>query len=336
MAKTNHIPLIYHPTNVLALDDDIGFLKSLRGILGVNMPYVLESDPHAALDYLSSNSYPEHAVSNLITQPNFDSPMTGLDAVEYFSVDFGKLRSELDKPTRFNRITVAFVDKQMPKMDGLDFCRKVKEKNLQIKLVLLTGNAGLTEAVSAFNEGIIDAYISKGRENLDKSINFYANNESWNQFVDLGKNVSGLPSHTLKSLNCEKFSEFFHEIWRDNQQGEFYLADSSCSFLFFDNDGKATLLLVRNPDDFKEVYEFAENAEAPESVLNAIENRKAFPITPQKNGYLKLQGEEWEKAMTALKKIPETNLFYTLIKQPNLSAFSFDNYFSSVWTSSKI
>lgn len=335
MAKTNHIPLIYHPTNVLALDDDIGFLKSLRGIFGMNIPYILEADPSAALDYLTKHSYQEHAVSNRITQPNFDTLM-GLEAVEHFSVNFGKLHGKLDKPDRFGKVTVAFIDQSMPRMLGLDFCRKVREKELQVKLILLTGNAGLEKAVSAFNEGIIDAYVSKGRSDLDKSINFYTGNESWNQFVELGKNVSGLPPQTLKSLNNEKFSEFFHEIWRDHQQGEFYLADSSCSFLFFDYKGDATLLYVRNPQDFDEVQEIAENDELPESIVNAIKSREAFPVTSQKNGYLKLRStDDWKQAMLPLKSIPETNLFYTLIPQSDMKAFSFDKYFSEVWTNAK-
>lgn len=290
MAKTNHIPLIYHPTNVLALDDDIGFLKSLRGIFGMNIPYILEADPYAALDYLTKHSYEEHAVSNRITESNFDT-LIGLEGVEHFSVNFGKLHTKLDKPDRFSKVTVAFIDQSMPKMLGLDFCRQVKQKGLQVKLILLTGNAGLDQAVSAFNEGIIDAYVSKGRSDLDKSINFYVAHESWNQFVAIGKNVSALSAQTLKSLNDEKFSEFFHEIWRDHQQGEFYLADSSCSFLFFDYKGDATLLYVRSPQDFKDVYEMAENDEAPESVLKALKSHEAFPVTPQKNGYLKLRSE---------------------------------------------
>lgn len=335
MSKTNRIPLVYHPTNILALDDHIEFLKGLAGILDVNIPYLIDTDPQTALDYLAEHTYQEDATSNLITNPNFDMPAT-LDAVEHFSVDFSKLRSELSKPERFDKITVAFVDKQMPKMDGLEFCRKVREKNLQVKLILLTGNTGLDEAVSAFNEGIIDSYISKGRRDLDKTINFYAANESWNQFVELGRNVSGLPAHTLKSLNDEKFSEFFHEIWRDHQQGEFYLADSSCSFLFFDYKGDATLLYVRNPQDFEEVYEMAKNDEVSESVLNALKNKEAFPITPQKNGYLNLHSStEWEKAMLPLKLIAGTDLRYIQIPQPNTKAFSFDRYFSEVWTKNR-
>ena len=159
------------------------------------------------------------------------------------------MREKLNTPDRFNKIAVVFVDKQMPKMDGLDFCRKVREQNLQVKLVLLTGNAGIDDAINAFNEGVIDAYISKGQTDHAKSINFHLVRQTWQQFVDLGAHVSGLISHTLLPLSDEKFIEFFHGIWKQHQESEFYLMDSSCSFLFFNESGAASLwscVIVRN------------------------------------------------------------------------------------------
>ena len=330
MSKTNHIPLIYHPTNVLMLDDDRTFLESLKPIIDINVPYIVEADPELAFAYLNKHCYRENTLPSLVSEPNFDH-IEGLGSVEHFNVDFGKLSEKVDTPDRFNRVTVAFIDQLMPRMNGLDFCRKVKEQGLQVKLVLLTGNAGLDDAISAFNEGVIDAYISKGRLDLVETINFYLARESWQQFVDLGSRVSGLIAHTIQPLNDKKFSEFFHEIWRDHQKGEFYLMDSSCSFMFFDPQGEATLLMVRNEADFAEAIEFAKNAEASETVTHALEARESFPHTKQKSGYVQLDADEWPDALVKVKPILGTDLYYTLINQPDVQGFSFDRYFAEVW-----
>lgn len=166
---------------------------------------------------------------------------------------------------------------------------------------------------------------------MDEAINFYIERESWQQFVDLGGQLSGLINYMIQPLNNEKFSEFFHEIWRDHQKGEFYVMDSSCSFMFFDHQGNATLLMVRNEEDFEEAIEFAENAEAPESVLKALKNRVSFPYTKEKNGYVRLEAKEWPDALVKMKQIEGTDLRYALIKQPDIKAFSFDRYFAEVW-----
>ncbi len=332
MSKTNKIPLIYHQTSVLMLDDNIDFLKSLRGTIDVNTPYVIESDPNNALAYLIEHTYQESTLPSLVAEPNFEYH-DNLGSVEHFTVDFSKLRANLDTPARFDKISVAFIDKQMPQMDGLDFCRQVREKNLKVKLVLLTGNAGIDQAVKAFNEGIIDAYISKGRNDMDKTIQYYIEREAWQQFVDLGHHTSGLINQMMQPLDNEKFSEFFHEIWRDHQKGEFYLIDSSCSFMFFDQQGAAKLLLVRNDDDFKEAIDFAENVDAPASVLDELRRHNGFPYTQQKHGYVRLEADQWSSALVKFKPIPGTDLHYALIKQGDIKTFSLDRYFAEVWAS---
>lgn len=331
MNKANSIPLIYHPVNVLALDDDQVFLNTLRTTISTDFPYIVESNPDVAMRYLRERTYHETTLPSLIAQPDFDNIDGLVDSVEHFRIDFSRLREKLNEPDRFNKIAIVFVDKQMPKMDGLDFCRKVRGQNLQVKLILLTGNAGVHEAIDAFNEGIIDAYISKGEKGHAKIINDYIMRQTWQQFVDLGAHLFGLISHALLPLSDEKFIDFFHAIWQKHHKSEFYLMDSSCSFLFLNENGDGNLLLVRNNQDFDEALEFAKDSAVSDRVLSAIRDRKAFPVTPQKNGYLKLQGNQWDSAMCSVEPIDGTELYYALVEYPDMKAFSFSRYFTEIW-----
>lgn len=326
------LPLMYHPTNVLLVDDQPVFLNQMCENIDHNIPYVTAIDPEQALAYLRTHTYLGDIQSLLVAQPNFNNVMQSPTSIENFDIDFSTLRRDLDSPERFKKITVVFVDQSMPKMEGLDFCRRVRKENLLVKLILLTGNAGLDKAVDAFNEGIVDAYIPKDHPNLIKVVNEHIRRYSWLQFMELSDRLAGLISHIIKPLYDEKFFEIFSEIWQKQQEkGEFYLMDSSCSFLFLNDDLKKQIFFVRNECDFNEIYELAKNSEAPYSVLEAIRGRQKFPITPDPRGYLKLQGDAWEDVMEFMSKVPGRELYYALVDRPGMEVFSFKRYFNEVW-----
>ena len=107
--------------------------------------------------------------------------------------------------------------------------------------------------------------------------------------------------------------------------------DSSCSFMFFNNNGDATSLMVYNKTDFEEALELAQDIGVPELVLESLKNQQCFPHTDKKNGYVILEANEWSNVLVDVKPIPQTNLYYALIKRPNMKALSVDRYFKEVW-----
>ena len=213
MSNAAKIPLMYHPTNVLLLDDERGFLNSLNPIIGHTTPYILETNPHKVIDYLQSHTYKKEVLSALISEQDFSFEMSEKPrSTETFDINFSRLQQQLDKPDRFKKIVTVFVDKHMPAMDGITFCEKVREMGLIVKLILFTGMAGTDEAVRAFNKGIIDGYIAKDDPNLTDKINQYIERYSWQQFIDLGDRLAGFISHLMKPLHDEQFFEVFEKI----------------------------------------------------------------------------------------------------------------------------
>lgn len=330
MNTKNKLPLMYHPTNVLFLDDEPVFLNRICHAIDQSIPYTKIGHPLDAIDYLCKHTYQSDFFAALTTHRNFNQT-DPLEGVENFDVNFAMLSNELDVSDRFEKIAVVFVDQLMPTMKGIDFCKKIREKNLLVKLILLTSNAEKDEVIDAFNQGVIDAYVAKDHPQLVETINEHVIRYAWNQFLDFSSNLLGFISHLVKPLYDENFLKFFNEILKTESFVEFYLLDSSCSFLLLTNQGKAKKLFFYTPADFEDCYELAHSARAPYHVLQSIQDKKKFPLTENDKNYLQLAGHDWIKFMHDCNKVPGVDMYYVLVDKSPMDAFSFKRYFDTVW-----
>jgi len=323
------LPIFYHPTNVMSVDDDRDLLNTLSAGIDSSFPYVLKDSPLKALDYLRTHTYNLRDLSKLLSESHDTLPAG--DSVETLGIHFPALRSGLDLPERFKKITVVLVDQMMPEMTGLEFCQKVRELNLPVKLLLLTGVAGNVDAVNAFNHGIINAFISKGESQLMKTINDKIKQLAWEQFQEIGNGLLGVLSHQSDVLQDAHFKALFEEIRLQHQVSEFYLLDTTCSYLLIDNDGKAKLLMVRSLSDFETTYEMAKDSDAPYAVLQSLRDKQNYPFTRLSNPYPVVDGDAWEEIMVPIDKVPGRDIFYALIDISQKDIFYFDKYMGEIW-----
>lgn len=333
MSTHLRIPLMYHPTNVALLDDDRRFLNDLSLALDESIPYVLDDDPDKILSYLESHSYGRDSLSSLLTKPVFDVSSESKNSDETFSIHFSHLLKMLTSPDRFKICSTGLIDRLMKKIDGLDFCRKIHDLKLPMRLVLLTGETGNDEAVEAFNKKLIDAYLVKGNNarDLAELVNSTIKKCSKEQFLDLSESVSGLLSHVLEPLYDEQFAVVFDEACERHQAVEFYLLDSSCSFLLLDKLGQATQLFVRNEADFNDCYEIARDSQAPYEVLQSLRSRQKFPYTREPMGYAKVSGDSWEDIMIPMEKVPGRDIFFAEMERRDIESTSFNQYLQREW-----
>src|SRR5690606_1228923 len=150
----------YHPTSILVLDDDPLFLESLDFQFSEEVSCQTFTRPDAALQHLTAQA------SQHPSFPRYFKDASALDARTDMRVgdrllrlQLSDLRSVIDDPARQQRVAVAVVDYDMPKMTGVEFCRAIR--HLPVKTILLTGKAGLETAIGAFNEGVIDCFLQK-------------------------------------------------------------------------------------------------------------------------------------------------------------------------------
>jgi len=120
----------HHPTSILVLDDDPLFLESLDFQFSEEVSCQTFTRPDAALEHLRAQAE-QH--------PNFARYFRDVSDMDLGSeVRFGdrllrlqlsELRSVIEDRSRQQRVSVAVVDYDMPKMTGVEFCRAMFNLN---------------------------------------------------------------------------------------------------------------------------------------------------------------------------------------------------------------
>lgn len=327
------LPLLYHPTSVLLLDDNVHFLNTLSMKIDVHFPVVSENNPHHALEYLKAHCCNPKQLLMELTHENYEACSARKPEAETYDVDFSMLRGDLTTLDRFKKIHVVVVDRHIPSMDGLEFCRLVKQTHrLPVKLILLTGATTMSEAVAAFNDGKIDAFIEKGPlSSMIDQVNNTIARLAWQQFQALGEYGASVLTRKIEHIMDPDFCATFNSIREAEQIVEFYLFDSSGSFLMLNQRGDVKLFFVRLAQDFTDAYDVAQNSNASPIVLEKLRDRSHFPFinSPLGQDYFSLSGSAWDSAMVEMRAIPGKEMAYAVIHLSDWGAAGLETYMHS-------
>jgi DNA-binding NarL/FixJ family response regulator len=133
----NVLPLFSHPLTVALIDDDSLFLEAMTALLKENYPLKMFNNPINAVDFFY----------------NYTSLLSSLKLIREDTEEIG----------------VIIIDHNMPGMNGIEVCRKLKL--LPIKKILLTGEGSDKFAIDALSEGVIDCFLRKDSLSLPEDIN---------------------------------------------------------------------------------------------------------------------------------------------------------------------
>jgi len=159
----------YHPTSILVLDDDPLFLESLDFQFSDELSCQTFTRPDAALEHLRAQASQHPDFSRYFKDcSDMDLGSEARHGDRLLRLQLSELRSMVDDRSRHQRVSVAVVDFDMPKMTGVEFCRAIRA--LPVKTILLTGKAGLETAIAAFNEGLIDSFLQKQDSNVSAAL----------------------------------------------------------------------------------------------------------------------------------------------------------------------
>ena len=321
-------PLWYHPTSLLLIDDDEKMLRTLRKKVDPIFPYLAYKNPKKALEELKVHVLSlgplSQAIISDVSTDNAEDLLTG----DVVAINLKPLRANLIKPVRFTYYAVVIVDKVMKEMDGLDFCRQVRKLGLPVKLILLTGNADADEAVAAFNNHIIDAFVQKSVPNMMEQINHQIHTLAVQVFCEASVQLLGSVLNRFPLIQQKSFSEFFQKLCDELKVAEYFMLDSSCSYLLLLKTGDAKVLLMCSPEDFKNAYDIYDGSE--KSVFEALKNRTAFPFTGTKTYFLS-EKSHWKDNMVPMKKLNNLGVYYAVVDYPEEKVLSFDHYVDEIW-----
>lgn len=246
----------YFPTTVLLLDDREAFLNGIALNLREDILHTLYHDPIVAIEAVRKDFEQAAAVKKI-----------------------SQLNELLSFPNRFQNISVAFVDYLMPSMNGVDFCREIKD--LPMRKVIMTGNVDLAPIHAAIEAGIVDQLILKSEAGFLQKIEAIVD-EAQHDFCR-EFNACYLPQQetALASLIKDpQFVDFFYSLMKERQFVEYYLLNDKGQFLLFDRAGKASQLTILTDAQLKEYYQTLKTheVEIPEDVLESLRLGKKIPI----------------------------------------------------------
>ena len=239
------------PTTTVLLDDEPDYLESL--IDNISAPQ-FKLKPFGSQDevanYLNA-SFAKHELT-----ANWMKKTVSEDVFENtaFEICYSKIERELDDQSRSQRVTTLVVDYEMPTKNGLEFIRSLD--NIPVKKILLTGAADLNIAINAVNDNLIDAYFKKEDENLLPKLTKKLNEYQFDYFYEhsqlIKRSVNKIGGTPL--VDSKDFQNLFSRVLQGTTAVEYYLLDENCSYIFLDQKGRQTKLLIKSKDQLECEY----------------------------------------------------------------------------------
>lgn len=310
------IPPFYFPTTVVFVDDNPDFLSNLSLQLDPGLAFQLYDSPVTALRALNVNDYPDTLIERFFSRYlNADDLQLTHHVID---VNLDKVHREVYNENRFKQVSVAVVDYDMPSIDGIEFCKKIK--NPATKKVLLTGKADEKIAVQAFNQGIIDRFILKQDKDVTNLLNQAISELQLSYFSQTERMLAdalAIGKHGF--LRDPLFAAKFREICDQLQIVEFYLCSEPDGMLMFNADGAASLLIVPDESILFSQYEIAYDMGAPQELLDALKSNKVVPYFWQTGGYYMAGCSDWRTFLFPATEFKGKQWYcYTIIPNPPL------------------
>lgn len=319
------ISLCYHPTTVVFVDDNNDYLEQLKARFNELLPLQAFDDPALALQFLNETYQEESFIRRCTITPDPDK-------VEFdhlvSDVNIKLIQNEILRPERFKEIAVVVVDYSMPGMNGIEFCKQIK--NLNILVILLTGEADHDLAIREFNKGTIDRFIKKTTPNIREVLYSEILKLEQQYFINFSNMIiNQANSDNLKCLEDEDVAKDFYKLCKELNIAEYYILTEAGDFLLIDNQGIASYITLKSDEEINHLYEHAEISGVSNTLLEALMHRERIPLL-----YDDLDPVDWEAYLGTAHAIADKKLYYYAYKH-NVGDYpekilSYEKYLASV------
>ena len=121
------LPIIYYETTVLYLDDNKKFLNLIESS-NISNRNVFSTNAGIIKEHINKEK------NNIAITAEVD---IGETQERYIKYNLSNLKLRLDESNKENEISVLVVDYDMPKVDGINFCKTVNKINSNIYKIFL-------------------------------------------------------------------------------------------------------------------------------------------------------------------------------------------------------
>ncbi len=269
------IPLIYHPSSVLILDDSESFINSLSLRLPNNVPYCLSTQPSQALQILKANQEIVTFEPNKIVSESFEHFDYREDKAT-LHVDYGKFSVSLTNSKRFNLFSCLIVDYTMPEMNGLEFLAKIKE--WPIEKIMLTGTVDEKMALEAHNQDLVNLFYMKDSSQVINEIIDALAALQHRYFIRLSEKFVSLVSHYEAVFCNQEFYKTFKKLTSHHAIVEHYVLNREGSLLLVSNKGEAFKMEFFAAEDLDELALMAKDSGLDDAVVSDLHARLSIPV----------------------------------------------------------
>ena len=295
-----------HPIKVMFLDDNRAFLDALDLEFSEKLNILTLTSSDKAFHLIGNDSRNiNQSIFKLKNDVNLD---TTNDRIIGF--DVSKVLNLIYDKARFDLTPLLVVDYQMPEMNGIEVCKKLKDK--KIFKIMLTAEADKDTAINAFNDNLIDKFVFKTSENLYSEITLALHDLTQRYFRELTKNITDVLHNSINDLfDNELFQQLFTSAFIQAQAVEYYLVDNSGSVLFLDKDENPTWLIIRHEKELSDQFDLIQGYELPEQAMIAVEKKEKILFFLSEKEYKK-PIIEWVDYLFDAQKL-DSNYYYCIV-----------------------
>jgi CheY-like chemotaxis protein len=272
------LALCFYPTVVAFIDDSQSFLSAVELSMSSHFSCITFTDPIRALNHANNlNNVNWNAFAN-------NDYSYASDSEQFIKNTLNLSVNKITDTGRYDEISVVVVDYDMPEMNGLEFCRKLKNPN--IKKILLTGQAGFDEAIRAFNDNIINYYIQKSDNNLFENLSRAIQELQNRYFLDISSYIKIRAIDNKRSLFSDaKLSEYFTGLVRQYDIVEYYYLTNPPRYKLKARDGKTSLFLVYSRYELNEQIRVIKEEAGPTWLLDSLKSGFYVPYFKSQDGF---------------------------------------------------
>lgn len=316
MRPTEPSPLFpyWFPTTAVFVDDNASFLRSLLLELPPELACQTFESTDAALAFIDRPADQPPLYQRCFSHHRDSAARSGAQLIH---LDLSLIEREISNANRFREVSVVVVDYDMPSMNGLEFCRAIR--NPRIRKVLFTGVADEKVAVQAFNAGLIDRFIIKSQPD--------AVGEVRRAVAELQLRYFSAISETLRAtlmlnpppfLADPAFTAMFAKLRAEQNFVEYYLVADPDGFLLLTDEGTLYRLIVLGDAAMDAQTGTARQASAPMEVIRALESRSALGyFFDSLEEFYDTQEYEWQDYLVPAQRLEgEQTWYWALIESP--------------------
>ncbi len=302
----------YHPVKVVFLDDNRAFLDALDLEFSTQINMLTLTNPDLTMQKINchsnSNTPPIFKLMNDVNLDSINNRVINFDVSSLLNLIYDK--------TRFDNVAGLVVDYEMPDINGIEFCQKLKKR--KIFKIMLTAEVDKDTAIKAFNHGLIDRFLLKTSEDLYPEITQAVQELTHRHFRELSPN--GYYNSIL--FENELYQQLFSKVASQAQAVEYYVVDSSGSVLFLDKDANPTWLIIRNLEELTEQTDLLQGYDLPEKLMASVVKKEKILFLLTEKDYKK-PISQWVDYLFDSKKMDD-NYYYSIIQDRLTDSIDWD------------